>query len=297
MFKSLVLSVLFLTVEGFRVMNDVDSKGVTYSPNYPDNYDNNMNVDSSIEVAPNSYIHLTFLDFNTEDPYDYLNIIDANTGVSIVNFTGSLTGTTYDLNVSRVTFRFVSDLTTTYRGYAIRFESILDGMTYEPDNTCPNETHSDSFGIISSPNWPLNYPDNIACSYLLTAPADRVISLEFLAFDTEPEYDYVCVYDGSDKTAPLLGVFSGVEAIPILNTTGPNMFIYFSSDLVSNYSGFSALYLVRSDQDNSRHGVVPSFLQTIGYQKTTTSPRSSTTGIKPLASKVRNGFDASIRCK
>lgn len=45
-----------------------------YSPNYPSNYDNSANVVYTITVPNGYFIHLTFLDFLSEDPYDYMAI-------------------------------------------------------------------------------------------------------------------------------------------------------------------------------------------------------------------------------
>ena len=60
---------------------------------------------------------------------------------------------------------------------------------------CTNSTYSDpNGGLISSPNYPGNYSDDLSCTYLidLGASADTVL-FKFLDFQTEEGYDFVLV--------------------------------------------------------------------------------------------------------
>ena len=41
------------------------------------------------------------------------------------------------------------------------------------------------------------YADNSKCSWLIAPPGAQSITLEFSSFDTEEDYDYVYVYDGT----------------------------------------------------------------------------------------------------
>ena len=54
------------------------TSGEVKSPNYPSNYDNNMDVNFPLEVASGSAIELTFTDFDIEDHvsciYDYVQV-------------------------------------------------------------------------------------------------------------------------------------------------------------------------------------------------------------------------------
>ena len=41
------------------------------------------------------------------------------------------------------------------------------------------------------------YADNAECSWLIAPPGAQSITLEFSSFDTEEDYDFVHVYDGT----------------------------------------------------------------------------------------------------
>ncbi|EGT31186.1 hypothetical protein CAEBREN_20655 [Caenorhabditis brenneri] len=210
--------------------------GVIYSPNYPNDYDNNANIVYTITVDTGNYIHLTFLDFMTEDSYDVLEIENYTT------VSGDKTGFALDIQASQVVLTFTSDLTTTFRGFAIKYQIVPFGSVFMPTNACSSVLQSGSYGIVTSPNYPANYPDNKACAFLINVDPGHLINLQFLAFNTEDGYDTLAVYDGMNQSAALLGTFSG-KKIPAAITSSSNyLYLYFSSDLVNNMSGFSGLY-------------------------------------------------------
>ncbi|CAI5452377.1 unnamed protein product [Caenorhabditis angaria] len=252
------MSTLIILASFFQLciaqLNFEGSTGILYSPNYPDNYSNNANVVYTVTVPVGNYIHLTFLDFETENPYDFLNILqgggDDDELVSLKNVSGEQTGTSMDISDSQSTLIFKSDLTTTYRGFAIRFDAVKAGTLFSPTNSCPSPLHASSFGIVTTPSFPYNYPNNISCSYLLLAPAAHTIILQFVAFNTEDGYDIVWIYDGSNNSFPLIGKYSGNKIPPIINSSGNALYLYFRSDLVNNFQGFSGIY-------NSVSGVQP----------------------------------------
>ncbi|CAI2353642.1 unnamed protein product [Caenorhabditis sp. 36 PRJEB53466] len=255
------LALLKVLVSGQNLNYD-GITGLIYSPNYPKDYDNSANVVFTITVPSGHYIHLTFLDFLTEDSYDYL-AVQQGTGDEaepIQNYSsisGDRTGLSIDITSSEATLVFTSDLTTTFRGFAIRFDSVLTGSEYMPTNTCSSPLHSSEFGIVTSPSFPDNYPNNISCSYLLIAPASHVITLQFVAFNTEDGYDIVYVYDGSNNSYPLVGKYSGKKVPATIYSTGNTLYLFFQSDLVNNFSGFSALYTSAAASNEFRRGVLP----------------------------------------
>ncbi|CAB3398011.1 unnamed protein product [Caenorhabditis bovis] len=235
------------------------NSGIIYSTNYPQSYENNENLEITISVQNGNYIHLSFLDFLTEDPYDSLEVFTGigENKVSLKTYSGEQTGEYLDILDTKATLIFKTDLTTVYRGFAIQYDSVAEGTIYTPENSCPSPVHNQQFGIVLSPNFPMNYPNNISCSYLLLAEKDHVISLEFVAFNTENGYDVVYIYDGSNTSYPLIGSFSGTNRPPSVTSTGPSIFIFFKTDLTTSYSGFSALYTSNISSQNFRKGVLP----------------------------------------
>jgi CUB domain len=71
-----------------------------------------------------------------------------------------------------------------------------------------------------------------------------VVKLDFYYFNTQPDADYVYIYDGEDGSAPLLGQLSGTYCSPPagFTTTQQYMFIQFTSDGKTNFNGFGATF-------------------------------------------------------
>jgi len=60
-----------------------------------------------------------------------------------------------------------------------------------------------SNGILRSPYYPSNYPRLRDCVYVISQPAGRGISLQFLDFDIEPGTDTSCFFDYLEVTKVL----------------------------------------------------------------------------------------------
>jgi hypothetical protein len=67
--------------------------------------------------------------------------------------------------------------------------------------------------------------------------------LRFDSFDTEADYDFVEVYDGTSATGTLKGQFSGSAPPPIQTATSGSMFIRFTSDVSAARRGVSMTWL------------------------------------------------------
>ncbi len=100
------------------------------------------------------------------------------------------------------------------------------------------------FGSIEDGSGPVaGYQNNSNCSWLI-APDDSVntITLTFTRFVTLAG-DIVNVYDGADATAPLIGTYSGTPGtMPAVTSTGPQMFITFTTDGSGTANGWLANY-------------------------------------------------------
>ena len=76
---------------------------------------------------------------------------------------------------------------------------------------------TDANGILYSPSYPDNYPDNSDCIYTISQPGGNVILLNFLSMDSmgfigECEFDdYLEIRDGPSAHSPLLGKLCGSE--------------------------------------------------------------------------------------
>ncbi|MFA4851514.1 MAG: PKD domain-containing protein [Bacteroidales bacterium] len=85
-----------------------------------------------------------------------------------------------------------------------------------------------------------NYQDNTNSTITIAPTGAMNITLNFLSFSYELNYDYLYIYDGPDATSPLIGDFTG-SSLPnggtITSTTG-SITLVQTSDQAVNESGF-----------------------------------------------------------
>uniref|UniRef100_F6THN8 CUB and Sushi multiple domains 2 n=1 Tax=Ornithorhynchus anatinus TaxID=9258 RepID=F6THN8_ORNAN len=116
-------------------------------------------------------------------------------------------------------------------------------------------------GIITSPNFPIQYDNNAHCVWVITAvnPA-KVIKLTFEEFDLERGYDTLTVgdggQDGDQKT--ILYVLTGTTVPDLIVSTNHQMWLLFQTDGSSGSLGFKASY-EEIDQGSCGDPGVPAF--------------------------------------
>lgn len=75
----------------------------------------------------------------------------------------------------------------------------------------------------------------------------KIVSINFAAFNTEPNYDVCTIYDGMDDGSTKLATLSGSGIWPLRYTTTQNqMYITFTSDGSYQRAGFSATFEIIS---------------------------------------------------
>ena len=67
---------------------------------------------------------------------------------------------------------------------------------------------SDTSGSFTSPRYPVNYPNDASCTWLIQGEAGKVISVTFTDFDLEDDetcrYDVMQAYEGVGTNGTLL---------------------------------------------------------------------------------------------
>uniref|UniRef100_A0A8C2Z0K3 CUB and Sushi multiple domains 3 n=1 Tax=Cyclopterus lumpus TaxID=8103 RepID=A0A8C2Z0K3_CYCLU len=99
-----------------------------------------------------------------------------------------------------------------------------------------------SSGFILSPNYPHPYPHSKDCDWLIAVHSDYVVSLAFISFSIEPNYDFLYIYDGSDSSAHLIGSFQDSKLPEKIESTSNFMYLAFRSDGSVSYTGFHLEY-------------------------------------------------------
>ncbi|XP_078540687.1 embryonic protein UVS.2-like [Lissotriton helveticus] len=103
-------------------------------------------------------------------------------------------------------------------------------------------------GTLMSPINPSSHPNNVNCVYLIRVPSDTdKILLLFDAFDLQSSpnctSDYLTIYDGNNKTAPvLLSKACGTRQLQPFTSSGNEMLLEFVMDRSITANGFKAFY-------------------------------------------------------
>ena len=117
-----------------------------------------------------------------------------------------------------VILRFFTNYFASGMGFQIEYQSsnVFQGMINRYDE-CGGGFFSTTYGTITSPDYPENYPNNADCIYTIYQPTGTVILLNFLSMDIKMIshsgdcYDYLEIRDGPSDDSPLLGKQCGNE--------------------------------------------------------------------------------------
>ncbi|XP_070564554.1 cubilin-like [Ptychodera flava] len=212
-----------------------------YSPNYPDNYNDNDYCEWTITSTSGKRIRVTYLDFETEPRLDYLEI---GRGHEIADITtllrhhhGSLLPDPFTTDTDRIWLKFVSDHSVTYKGFHVRLK----------DNDCINNLIIPDGGSVTvdSPNYgSANYDDNYFCEWIIQAQQGQAIRIEVVDFKTEALHDWVDIGSGLESTDPstrFVHVSGNVPPAMHL-TSNSSLWVTFQSDATINYEGFRLVF-------------------------------------------------------
>jgi len=99
-------------------------------------------------------------------------------------------------------------------------------------------------GSFASANYPSNYPDEVECQWLIKAQPGQVVNINFTAFNTERRFDFVYFFDGESSLYPVIFGLDGARNTPPtgIQSSGESLFVLFTSDALTNATGFSATY-------------------------------------------------------
>ncbi|NWR74432.1 CUBN protein, partial [Centropus unirufus] len=248
-------------------VNFTSPAGRIVSPNYPSQYDNNLNCSYIIDQGPQSVVILEFETFHLEAP-TVLGRFCLYDGVSIFSGTRvtrnpliTLCGRELPAPVSvfgPMLVNLYTDSQIGGFGFQARYRAIACGGTF-----------SGSVGIISSPaHSVLDYHNNMNCSYHIRVGNSKVVTLKFNNFQLEVSpscyKDYVAVYDGADTHAPLLGKFCGSELPPNIKSSSNNLFLVFHTDFYGADRGWKASFRETLGPQNGCGGYLTSSTYSFG---------------------------------
>ncbi|CAL1544201.1 unnamed protein product [Lymnaea stagnalis] len=146
-------------------------RGYIASPGYPLKYPGNSYFSWTITGTPGSFISLIILNLSIENTYEHINIYDGdniNTRTLAHMDSNSVSQPVFMSTGSSLHIVFRSDSSFEYSGLLASYEI----------NECQTILTGTS-GDIVSPGYPLNYVENLSCSWTVNTDPNTIIFLRF----------------------------------------------------------------------------------------------------------------------
>ncbi|XP_070575318.1 low-density lipoprotein receptor-related protein 12-like isoform X2 [Ptychodera flava] len=125
--------------------------------------------------------------------------------------------------------------------------------------------YSESVDQITSPNYPMLYPNNAHCVYRISAPDGKSIWIQFITLELEQskecESDVIEIYDGVSDDGPLLRTLCGFQnSLPAVTANSSDAYIVFKTDGIGTAKGFKLEYFIfdwneSGDQRNNTYTI------------------------------------------
>ncbi|CAG5130412.1 unnamed protein product [Candidula unifasciata] len=261
-------------------------EGYLTSPNYPDDYPSVKDCVWNITVPEHFVVGVTFEMFDLEShprcSRDYVELRDGPTEQAplLGNLCGSQMPKPVNSTGRHLYAKFVSSKYVQKSGFLLRFVKERDECATKEhgcEHNCVNtigsyyctcnftfQLHSDgkrcepacggyvedTYGNITSPSFPDIYPDNSKCIWIIKAPPDHTIYLNFTHFDLEGQglgctFDNLTITEESHETAD---VFCGYVLPDLYVSSGNTVTIEFNSDGTIQNSGFFVKFETDTDE-------------------------------------------------
>lgn len=286
MYLQLLTGLLLLEV-GFVASNCnkgsyTGSFGTVSSPSYSTSstYANNLYCTYDIRVGSGSGIKLKWLSFDIEGEMpncndDYVEIFIGCRRSSIGRYCSGNGYKPFDVYSSDncLRLRFKSNSSGAGKGFQASYTSVsLGSSSGVGGSTCfSTKTLSSTSGVISSPNWPRDYPSLKDCYWKIEVGRNRGIKIAFMDFELERDSgcddDKVKVKGGDDsdsydQSKTIRDSACGEKSPFDFTSSKERIWIRFKSDSFKSGRGFVAGYVMykSSDDSNSLGGVVVGIL-------------------------------------
>ncbi|XP_070542875.1 tolloid-like protein 1 [Ptychodera flava] len=246
------------------------------SPNYPDDYPMNADCEWHISTNMNTKIFVEHWDFQTETGYDFYsagNGKDSSESSSVIwmhsgpNLPPDFTSTGISVWIN-----FTSDHIIADRGFRNRlydtgltscdglcgFDNPAQGCSCDKSCTINDNCCSDYFDvcagdcvehitvpeagevIITSPNYPDNYPNDAQCQWIITTQRHSLMQVRFTEFYTQPGKDLYFAGNGDEPSQDnsVVWAHSGYSAPEDFLSTDYTIWMRFVSDYDVTEKGF-----------------------------------------------------------
>lgn len=156
--------------------------GEITSPGYPNAYKTKVECEWLIETDFDQSVEITFDDINLEKVsgcrYDKVTLYGGvdETAPKLVELCHTDKPVKYTSPTNKLFVKFTSDFSFTSRGFKATYRMV--------DIMCGGRFSAPT-GLIHSTNYPMNYPNNQNCEWLIQVDKNTVVNLTFTDFDIE----------------------------------------------------------------------------------------------------------------
>lgn len=207
-------------------------------------YPNHAHCEWTIYVSKGFKLRITYELFDTEEHFDYLEILQENKELYIIDGHKDANYQTIVFGDNKVvTIVFHSDAFITNKGFKAKF-NITAG------SGCGGQL-IEKKGHFESPDFPGKYPDNTDCFWIVTIKPGQELRIHFDSFQTEHGFDSLKIEVGKRMVKLLSGYRHRQPdvVIPFKEKTGGEINLYFTSDVTISEKGFRATYEIEPTKD------------------------------------------------
>ncbi|XP_069484631.1 ovochymase-1 [Ambystoma mexicanum] len=242
-----------------------DSIGTFTSPGYPLGYPGGLDCSWLIPISSRSALKLevVHLSIETSEGCTKEALSIQEMGENKMNLLDTLCGTheyrTYVSKASLVKLTFSTDgkslpgshgFVVKYKLYSGSVSKSLGSVSQTPEHvskkSCADVVLTEGNGIIQSPGYPNNYPNDARCEWRIIANLTTVITIYIKDFNTENaqsgDQDQLLIYEGTDDCKKLLGNLSGEVPPTAIKSEGAQVTLIFISNSDVTHTGFSLTY-------------------------------------------------------
>jgi hypothetical protein len=296
------------------------------SPNYPSNYDNNMNCSLTITNPYQRKLMFEFIEIKMElcgnCVCDHVSIWNVEFGYeSLLEKLCGIYGEnlTFFSTSSSVRVHFETDYSNVNKGFLLKYwftdnestdipnviTTLPTANTFYPDyfttgkQECSlSHRRMSNYYEITSPNYPSNYDNNMHCNFTISNPYRRRLIIEF-PIDIEMERcgncvcDYVSIWNVESGYEILLGKLCGIHGENLkFPSFSPIVRVQFETDHTVVNKGFLLKYWFADDNGSTDRPIVPTTMPwvftTRSYPDITTSGPNNNEGcILPVQHEKR----------
>ncbi len=201
--------------------------------NYPSGMNASWLINPQTDIDSIESITLSFTSFSTSAT-DYVRIYDgATTDKALL---GEFSGDNLPANITSTGNKMLIIFGPSGSGAGFKAEYSTSAPEW-----CSSETYTEPSGTLTDGSGSFYYDNSTTCVYVIDHPEAVRINLEFSEFSTEPNKDFVQVYNGNNQ---LLGEFSGHQLPEAISEETDKLILVWNTSSSVRDNGWTADYWI-----------------------------------------------------